>query len=57
MNKSLESTHENAIESIKQAGRQIIRNLIDTTHGYDTFIMLLSTMVWQSPKELAESWI
>ncbi|HBB27446.1 TPA: hypothetical protein DCZ36_03045 [Candidatus Gracilibacteria bacterium] len=42
---------------IIESGNQIIRQLQESSRGFETFFSLLSHTVWQSPLELAEAWI
>lgn len=57
MNDSLENTAIEKIHSIGETGEIIIQNLADNTHGFKTFVELLSTTTWQSHRELTEVWI
>jgi len=57
MNKHLENTHSERIQSIGDTGDIIINNLTENTHGFGTFVALLSTTVWQSHRELTETWL
>ena len=57
MNKSLESSQQCEITLIKQTGKKILCALVDSVHGFETFMILLSTTVWQSKTELVETWI
>jgi len=53
----LENTYSERIQSIEDTGNIIINNLTESTHGFGTFVALLSTIVWQSHRELTETWL
>lgn len=57
MNNSLENTTIEKIHSIGETGDIIIQNLANNTHGFETFVELLSITTWRSHRELTDAWI
>lgn len=42
---------------IMESKHRIIQQLQESAYGFETFFSLLSSTVWQSPLELAETWV